>query len=62
MLLINLGNDQVATVVVAPAFEALDLAFMNVRVDHIRSVIDSYYGNRAVSYSFDRDGIVRIMQ
>ena len=61
-MLVELVNDQVATIAVAPAFETLESTSMNMRVDHIRSVIGSYYGNRAVSYSFDRDGIVRIVQ
>ena len=34
---------------------------MNVRVNHMRSVIGSYYGNRAAGYTFDRDGVVRLV-
>ena len=62
LLLIDLGADQTASVTVAPAFEALDLPGMNARVDHIRGVIGQYFPQRSASYSFERDGSLRILQ
>jgi hypothetical protein len=62
LLIVDLGGDQVANVSVAPAFENLDMAGMNDRVDHVRSVIGQYFPLQTANYSFDRDGALRPMR
>jgi len=61
LLLIDLGGEQVANVNVAPAFEALDLPSMNMRVDHVRTTITQSFAPRTANYSFERDGSLRIL-
>ena len=61
LLIVDLGNNQVANVTVAPAFEALDLQSMNFRVDHLRSTISQYFSVQTANYSFERDGSVRLL-
>lgn len=61
LLMVDLGNGQVANVSVAPAFEALDLQSMNFRVDHLRSTISQFFSAQTANYSFERDGSVRLL-
>ena len=59
LMVVDIGGDQVANVTVASAFEGLDLAAMNLRVDHIRSAIGRDYPLQTASYVFERDGRIR---
>jgi hypothetical protein len=59
LLVVDLGDGQVANVSVLPAFEQLDLAGMIDRLDRLRSVIGQQFSLQTANYSFDRDGIVR---
>ena len=59
LLVVDLGGDKVANVSVAPAFERLDMAGMNDRVDHVRSIIAQGYPLQTGNFTFDRDGTLR---
>ena len=56
LLVVDLGGDQIANVTVDPAFENLDIAGMNARVDHVRLVIGQRFPIQTANYSFDRAG------
>lgn len=59
LLVVDQGGDKVANVSVAPAFENLDMAGMNDRVDHVRSAIAHSFPLQTGNFSFDRDGTLR---
>ncbi len=61
LLLVDLGEGQVASVSVASAFERLDLAGMNLRVDQVRTFIAQNYPVRTSNFNFERDGSVRLI-
>ncbi len=56
-LLIDLGEDQVATVLVTPEFQKLDLPGMDRRVEFVRSEVVKVSASSA-AYSFTRSGTV----
>ena len=62
VLFIDLGNDQVANVNVAPEFVKLDLAAMNVRVDWLRSQIVQRWSSQTGSYVYRRDATITQVQ
>lgn len=56
-LLIDLGDDQVATVVVTPKFLRLDAATMESRVEYVKSTVEKISSNSA-AYFYAPDGTV----
>ena len=56
-LLIDLGDDQVATVLVTPEFQALDLPGMGRRVEFARTEI-AKVSARSAAYAFSRAGVI----
>ena len=56
-LLIDLGDDQVATVLVTPEFQALDLPGMERRVEFARTEIAKVSATSA-AYAFSRAGVI----
>ena len=58
-LSINLGDANVATIVVAREFLNLDAAGMATRVDYLKGEIAKDFGMQSAKYSFLRDGQLR---
>ena len=56
-LLVDLGNDQVATVVVAPEFQNLDASTMEARIKYVRSEVTKV-SSASAAYLFARSGTV----
>jgi hypothetical protein len=61
MLVIDMGAGRVAQVRVLPAFQALDQAGMNSRIDYIKQTILENFPPGSVSFMFARDGSVTLL-
>jgi hypothetical protein len=58
-LTLDIGGDQVASVVVPPEFETLNLTVMNARVDAVFAAITRSFPLRSARYTFGNDGMIR---
>ncbi len=62
LLSIDLGGGQVADVHVQPAFQNLDTAAINARVDYLKATILQNFSGTSGTYSFARDGSVSVVR
>jgi len=56
-LLVDLGDDQVATVLVAPEFQKLDLQGAEQRIEFIKLQVAGI-NKRSAAYAFYRNGMI----
>jgi hypothetical protein len=61
-LTIDMGGGRVALVHVLPAFQALDQAAMNARVDYIKQTILENFPPGSASFVFARDGSITLLR
>ncbi len=62
LLSIDLGGGQVADVHVQPAFQNLDTAAINARVEYLKATILQNFSSTSGTYSFARDGSVSVVR
>ncbi len=58
VLFVDLGDDQVASIHVAPQFQNVESDAMNVRVDWLKSQIIQAHSARSASYQYTRDSSI----
>ena len=61
VLVIDMGAGRVASVHVQPAFEALDTAGMNARIDYIKQTILENFPMASASFVFARNGSISLL-